>query len=154
MACGFCRPLKPVVPGAPAMPMCATSADRISRAFALAWCTARRTTTSRALPRALVQKLVWLGEPITAQQLLGWGLVGWLAGSGQAFSEALADAQRLADMAPNAIASAKELVQQASTLTLSVQLGAERDHFVANLFHANAGEGLQAFMGKRPPSFE
>ena len=108
---------------------------------------------AQALPRALVQKLVWLGEPITAQQLLGWGLVGWLAGSGQAFSEALAVAQRLADMAPNAIASAKELVQQASTLTLSAQLGAERDHFVANLFHANAAEGLQAFMDKRPPQF-
>jgi len=108
---------------------------------------------SRALPRALVQKLVWLGEPVTAQALQGWGLVGWLAGSGQAFSESLRVAQRLADMAPNALASAKELVQQAGTQTLAQQLGAERDHFIANLFHANAAEGLQAFMDKRPPSF-
>ncbi|MEO8808028.1 MAG: enoyl-CoA hydratase [Burkholderiaceae bacterium] len=108
---------------------------------------------SRALPRALVQKLVWLGEPVTAQALQGWGLVGWLAGSGQAFSESLRVAQRLAEMAPNALASAKELVQQAGSQTLTQQLGAERDHFIANLFHANAAEGLQAFMDKRPPSF-
>ena len=109
---------------------------------------------SQALPRALVQKLVWLGEPVTAQELQGWGLVGWLAGTGQAFSEALRVAQRLAEMAPNAIASAKELVQHAGSQTLTQQLTAERDHFINNLFHANAAEGLQAFMGKRPPSFE
>ena len=109
---------------------------------------------SQALPRALVQKLVWLGEPVTPQALQGWGLVGWLAGTGQTFSEALRVAQRLAEMAPNAIASAKELVQQAGSQTLTQQLAAERDHFIDNLFHANAAEGLQAFMGKRPPSFE
>ena len=109
---------------------------------------------SQALPRALVQKLVWLGEPVTAKELQAWGLVGWLAGSGQAFSEALRVAQRLAEMAPNAVASAKELVQQAGSQTLTQQLGAERDHFIANLFHANGAEGLQAFIDKRPPRFE
>jgi enoyl-CoA hydratase/carnithine racemase len=109
---------------------------------------------SQALPRALVQKLVWLGEPVSAAQLQGWGLVGWLASSGQAFSEALRLAQRLAEMAPNAVASAKELVQQAGSQTLTQQLGAERDHFINNLFHANGAEGLQAFMDKRPPRFE
>ena len=108
---------------------------------------------AQALPRALVQKLVWLGEPVTALQLQSWGFVGWLAGSGQAFGEALRVAQGLAEMAPNAIASAKELVQQAGTQTLTAQLGAERDHFINNLFHANAGEGLQAFIDKRPPAF-
>ncbi len=109
---------------------------------------------SQALPRALVQKLIWLGEPATAAQLHGWGLVGWLAGSGQAFSAALRVAQQLAELAPNAVASAKELVQQAGSQTLTQQLGAERDHFINNLFHANAAEGLQAFVDKRPPSFK
>jgi enoyl-CoA hydratase/carnithine racemase len=109
---------------------------------------------SQALPRALVQKLVWLGEPVTAPQLQAWGLVGWLAGSGQAFSEALRVAQRLAEMAPNTVASAKELVQQAGTQTLTQQLGAERDHFIGNLFHSNGAEGLHAFIDKRVPSFK
>ena len=109
---------------------------------------------SQALPRALVQKLVWLGEPVTAKELQAWGLVAWLAGSGQAFSEALRVAQRLAEMAPNAVASAKELVQQAGSQTLAQQLGAERDHFISNLFHANGAEGLQAFTDKRPPRYE
>ena len=107
----------------------------------------------QALPRALLQQLLWLGEAVTPQQLHAWGLVGWLAGSGQAFSEALKLAHRLAAMAPNALASAKDLVQQAGTQTLVQQLGAERDHFITNLFHDNAAEGLQAFMEKRPPTF-
>jgi len=56
-------------------------------------------------------------------------------------------------MAPNAVAGAKELLQQAASSTLAQQLGAERDQFVANLFHANGDEGLKAFLEKRAPRF-
>jgi enoyl-CoA hydratase/carnithine racemase len=108
---------------------------------------------AQALPRALAQQLVWLAEPVSARQLHQWGLVGWVTDSGQAFTEALRLAHRLADMAPNALASGKELVQQASGRTLAQQLAAERDHFVENLFHANGAEGLLAFTEKRPATF-
>jgi enoyl-CoA hydratase/carnithine racemase len=107
----------------------------------------------QALPRARVQQLLWLGEPVSAQQLLDWGLVSAVTASGQSFGEALRLAERLSAMAPNALASAKELLQQASRQTLTEQLAAERDHFVANLFHANGAEGLNAFLEKRPPNF-
>ena len=108
---------------------------------------------AQALPRALVQQLVWLAEPASARQLNEWGLVGWVTDSGQAFTEALRLAHSLADMAPNALASGKELVQQATGRTLADQLAAERDHFVENLFHVNGAEGLQAFLEKRRPAF-
>jgi enoyl-CoA hydratase/carnithine racemase len=107
----------------------------------------------QALPRARVQQMVWLGEPVTAQQLHAWGLIGWVADKGQAYDEALRLAQRLCEMAPNALASGKELIQQATGRSLSQQLSAERDHFVENLFHANGAEGLNAFLEKRPPKF-
>ena len=109
---------------------------------------------SQALPRALLQQLVWLGEPVTAQQLQGWGLVGWIADRGQTLATALRLAERLAAMAPNALASGKELLQQASGRSLKQQLDAERDHFVANLFHDNGAEGLNAFLEKRRPRFK
>lgn len=108
---------------------------------------------AQALPRALLQQLVWLGEPVTAQQLHGWGIVGWVADRGQAVDQALRLAERLAAMAPNALASGKALVQQAAGRSLSAQLDAERDHFVENLFHANGAEGLNAFLEKRAPKF-
>lgn len=107
----------------------------------------------QAMPRALLQQLVWLGEPVTAQQLHGWGIVGWIADRGRAVTEGLRLADRLAAMAPNAIASGKALVRDAAGRSLSAQLDAERDHFVANLFHANGAEGLNAFLEKRPPKF-
>ena len=107
----------------------------------------------QSVPRSLAQRMIWLAEPIGAQELQTLGVVGWLAPSGQARAEAMRVAAQLGTMAPNALASAKELVQQAPSRTLHQQLAAERDHFIDNLFHANGGEGLQAFFDKRSPRF-
>ena len=107
----------------------------------------------RALPRQLVQELVWLAEPVSARQLNALGLVNWVTDSGQAFTEALKVAARLEAMAPNALAGAKELLHRAPSNSLTQQLAAERDQFVESLFHANSGEGLQAFFEKRAPKF-
>jgi enoyl-CoA hydratase/carnithine racemase len=109
---------------------------------------------SRQLPRQLVQQWVWLAEPVSARQLLAHGLVNWVTDSGQALTHALEVAGRLAAMAPNAVAGAKELVHHAATASLTQQLEAERSHFVEHLFHPNAGEGIQAFLDKRPPQFK
>jgi enoyl-CoA hydratase/carnithine racemase len=108
----------------------------------------------RALPRQAVQQMVWLAEPVAAGQLHSWGVVQSICEPGQALAEALRIADRLSAMAPNAVASAKELLNAAPTRTLREQLDAERDHFILNLFHANGGEGIQAFVGKRAPKFE
>jgi enoyl-CoA hydratase/carnithine racemase len=108
----------------------------------------------QTLPRQLVQQWVWLAEPVSARQLHASGVVGWISDAGQALPEALRLAGRLADMAPNALASAKDLLQgSADGRTLRAQLAAERDHFVQNLFHDNGAEGLAAFLEKRPPNF-
>jgi enoyl-CoA hydratase/carnithine racemase len=109
---------------------------------------------TRALPRQLVQRWIWLAEPITADELKACGLVALVAPAGQALELAMALAERLAAMAPNALRSGKTLVCGAFGQTLEQQLGAEREHFIRNLFHANGGEGLQAFFEKREPRFE
>jgi enoyl-CoA hydratase/carnithine racemase len=108
---------------------------------------------AHALPRALALRTIWLAEPLEARELMHHGLVQQVSDSGQALHEALRIAERLAAMAPNALASAKELVNAAHQRSLREQLDAEREHFVANLFHANGAEGLQAFFDKRAPEF-
>jgi enoyl-CoA hydratase/carnithine racemase len=108
---------------------------------------------SRSLPRALAQQLVWLAEPVSAETLAGHGLVAAVTLPGLAFDAALGLAERLAAMAPNALASGKELVEQASDSTFAAQLAAERDHFLDNLFDGNGLEGIQAFLDKRAPRF-
>jgi len=109
---------------------------------------------ARLLPRAAALKMLWLPEPKDARQWLEWGLLSELAPPGQALTVALALAGRLAGMAPNAVASVKELIATAPERELRPHLDAERDHFVRNLFHPNGAEGIASFLDKRPARFE
>ncbi len=108
---------------------------------------------ARALPRALALEALWLAAPLSPAQLHAHGLVNRVTDKGQALAEALALADRLATMAPNAIAGAKELVARAGQSPLAEHLEAERHHFITNLFHDNGDEGLKAFFEKRPAQF-
>lgn len=108
----------------------------------------------RALPRQLASELLIGGERIGAERLHQMGVVNRVADSGEALAQALALAESLNARAPNAVASIKELINESAAASLNAQLAAERDHFVRNLHHANAGEGIGAFLAKRPPSYE
>jgi enoyl-CoA hydratase/carnithine racemase len=63
-------------------------------------------------------------------------------------------ANLLNQKAHNALTSIKELVNEADSASLNQQLALERDHFVKNLHHANAGIGISAFLNKEKPRFE
>ncbi|MFP8833784.1 oxepin-CoA hydrolase, alternative type [Hydrogenophaga sp. XSHU_21] len=108
---------------------------------------------ARMLPRATVMQLLMAGERIGGDRLHQLGVVNAVVEAGSALSHALGLAERLNDRAPNALASIKELVNDAATVALHAQLSAERDHFVRNLHHGNAGEGIAAFMEKRPARY-
>ena len=87
------------------------------------------------------------------ERLHALGLVNRVTDKGQALAEALALADKLAAMAPNAVAGAKELVARAALSPLAEHLEAERRQFIVNLFHDNGDEGLKAFFEKRLPVF-
>jgi len=105
------------------------------------------------LPRQVITEWMMLGERITAERLHALGVVNRLTDSGQALTDALALAAQLNGRAPNALASAKELLNDGRSNTLSKQLDMERDHFVRNLHHANAGIGIAAFLAKEKPRY-
>ncbi|MDB5896067.1 MAG: enoyl-CoA hydratase [Rhodoferax sp.] len=109
---------------------------------------------ARALPRQLATELLMMGERIGAERLQALGLVNRLADDGQALAEALTLAERVNARAPNVMASIKELVHDAADATLTHQLGQERNHFVKNLYHANAGTGIDAFLNKQTPRYD
>lgn len=107
----------------------------------------------RELPRQTACELLMLGGRTSAQRLQELGLVNLVCDPQCALAEALALSERLNALAPNALASIKELLNDAPHATLTTQLASERDHFLKNLHHGNAGIGIEAFLNKRVPRF-
>ena len=108
---------------------------------------------SRALSRQLASELLLLGERISAERLHSLGVVNRLCEAGQALGEALKLAAQLNERATNTLSSIKELLSEADGSNLNAQLARERDHFVTNLHHANAGIGISAFLNKEKPQY-
>jgi len=108
---------------------------------------------AQMLPRQIVSEWLMNGERIAADRLHALGVVNTLVERGQAVSNALALAEKLNARAPNALASIKELISEARSATLATHLNHERDHFVRNLHHANAGIGIAAFLNKETPRY-
>ena len=109
---------------------------------------------ARALPRQLVNELLMAGERIAPARLHALGLVNQVTAPGNALAAALELAAKLNARAPNVLASVKELVADAAGASFSAQLAAERDHFVRNLHHPNAGAGIAAFLAKEKPRYQ
>jgi enoyl-CoA hydratase/carnithine racemase len=109
---------------------------------------------SQSLPRQLASELLLLGERIGADRLHALGMVNRISEPGHALTDALQLADRINARAPNAMSSIKELINDAGTHNLTTHLAQERDHFVNNLHHANAGIGIAAFLNKEKPFYK
>lgn len=108
---------------------------------------------ARALPRQLASDALMRGARLDAAQLARHGLVNRVTPEGGALASALELATELGGRAGNVLASVKELLQDAELQALPAHLVQERSHFMRNLVHANAGEGIRAFLEKRAPRF-
>ena len=95
-----------------------------------------------------------LAEPVSAATLRDQGLVGSVSLPGSALRRR-ADPRRAARGARAGRGGERQGAGRAGAArrTLVEQLAAERDHFLANLFGADGGEGLRAFVEKRAPRF-
>ena len=109
---------------------------------------------ANALPRQIALEILMGADKIDVQRLHALGVVNRLTQPGDAMKEALALAHLLGQRAPTALASIKELVTEARANSLHAHLDQERDHFVKNLSHPNAGEGIAAFLEKRTPRYQ
>ena len=109
---------------------------------------------AHALPRHLASELLLLGERISAQRLHELGVINRVVDHGHALTEALASAERINARAPNVMNSIKELVNDAGMHNMTEHLALERNQFVKNLHHPNAGIGIQAFLNKEAPNYK
>jgi enoyl-CoA hydratase/carnithine racemase len=93
------------------------------------------------------------GTRLSAATLHRYGLINELAAAGQAIGAALTLAADLNARPSNALSDIKELIAEAQTQPLSAHLEREKELFMRNLVHPNAGEGIAAFLEKRSPRF-
>lgn len=108
---------------------------------------------ARALAPQAALELLLDGDAVKAERLHALGLVNRVVPPGQAVASALAWADRLAAGPRTAQRHIKQLVHAARGRSQREQLDAERDAFVASLYSPECGEGIDAFLAKRPPHF-
>jgi enoyl-CoA hydratase len=101
-------------------------------------------------PRA-ARRLVLTGELIDATEAFRLGLVDLLVDDVEAEARRLVE--RIAALAPLAVAGSKRLLDEGSRQAVEDALDRELDLCVRLFDTADAREGLAAFLEKRPPAF-
>ncbi len=108
----------------------------------------------QALPRQLATEILLEGKPVLAPRLHEVGLVNRVVPDGSALDAALAWADELAELSPNAVERIKSLIYGAPGNSLAQQFEAEKNNFVESLRHRDAQEGISAFLEKRKPHYK
>ena len=103
------------------------------------------------LPRATAMQLMLTGASVPGKRLFELGVVTQLVPDGQALRAALALAARLAQQSGPAMASIKELANDAIGASLPAHLKAEKTHFLTHLAGDDAVNRMRAFLQKRTP---
>jgi 2-(1,2-epoxy-1,2-dihydrophenyl)acetyl-CoA isomerase len=114
--------------------------------------------SSWALPRLFGWKrallFAWRSERLTAREALALGLVQEVYPAAEFESRWRALARDLASGPTRALAAAKRLMRASASRSLEEQLENEREAIAACARTRDFGEGIAAFMAKRPPRFE
>jgi len=107
----------------------------------------------RGLPHQFLAEMLMTGSAVSAERMHALGLVNRVVEPGAADDEAMTLARRLADGPAAALARVKKLIEGAQVNNLQAQLDLEADLVEAALDHAEAAEGISAFLEKRKPDF-
>jgi enoyl-CoA hydratase/carnithine racemase len=109
---------------------------------------------TQMLPRQLATEILIEGKPVLAQRLHDLGVINRIVADGTTLDAALAWADELAALSAHAVARIKSLVGEAREHVLPEHFEAEKFSFVDSLNHADALEGINAFLERRPPHYK
>lgn len=110
-------------------------------------------TLPRLVGYARALEIAAFDDPISCDQALTWGLVTKVAQAGQALSEAIEMAQRLAQKSLNSFSRCKKLITDSFDTSFETQIEKERAALEACADHPDGLEGLAAFSEKRKPNY-
>ena len=93
------------------------------------------------------------GEILNAEKAYEIGLVEEIVDPGFAKIMAVSLAGKVANQAPQAVASARQLIEASTGATLEEHLQREREALLSLIGEEEQLEGVSAFLGKRVPSW-
>ncbi|HEX8200070.1 MAG TPA: enoyl-CoA hydratase/isomerase family protein [Isosphaeraceae bacterium] len=105
----------------------------------------------RQLGDRRARELVLTGRPIPADQAERWGLINRVVPAGSVLAEALELARSLLESGPRAIATSKQLLDEATNRPADLRGAAAISASVRVTDEAR--EGMRSFLEKRPPSW-
>lgn len=108
----------------------------------------------RALGMQRTKALALLGNKLSAEKALEWGLIWQLCEPEELLDSAIAIAQQLAEKPPLAVAETKHLIHQSFDKDLYQQLEQERATMQRLGYSDDYAEGVAAFMEKRSAVFK
>jgi enoyl-CoA hydratase/carnithine racemase len=108
---------------------------------------------AQALPPQAALEILLNGDVVPVSRLHALGVVSRVVPHGSAVSAALEWAEKLARGPALAHGKIKQLVHAARGRSTRAQLDAERDAFIECLYANECGEGIAAFLEKRPARF-
>jgi len=108
---------------------------------------------ARKIGESRAKEMIFLGEPIDAQQALAWGLVNRVVEQGQAVARSREIAQRLARHARLALQMAKSVINLAFDRTEAEAIAESLEASDRVFCSDDAKEGVAAFLAKRPAVF-
>jgi enoyl-CoA hydratase len=105
----------------------------------------------RKIPLNIAMELTLTGDPITAEIAHHYGLVNRLVEPGEALGAAIALAERICANAPVAVRESRRVVIEATNAPDDVGWKMSLEGMAAAMSSEDFGEGLTAFIDKRPP---
>ena len=117
------------------------------------FCSTPMVALTRNVPRKRAMEMLLLGEMLPAQQAAQYGLVNRVVPAGKALNEALAMADALAAKPAATVTIGKEAFYRQIEMTLADAYDYAAEVMVENMLHAEAREGIGAFLDKRPPNW-
>ena len=107
----------------------------------------------RKIPFNIAMELALTGDPISAELAHHHGLVNRLCEPGEALTVATALAEQVCANAPVAVRESRKIVLEATTAPDDVGWKMSMEGMAKAMSSADFGEGLTAFIEKRPPKW-
>jgi enoyl-CoA hydratase/carnithine racemase len=118
------------------------------------FCSTPMVALSRAVSRKAALEMLLVGEPVDAQEALRIGLVNRVVPSAELDDAVNVMAQKIAGKARRVLAIGKEAFGRQIEMGLEEAYGYTAEIMTRNMMMADAQEGIDAFLTKRPPRWE